>query len=70
MRYAFLDVFANDRAIDPVELALIEHLARRDGVADDDERIHIGRILRRIQRWMVAPEVWDEIQRFQRRHGI
>ena len=68
--YAFLDVFAKDRAIDPDELALIEQVARRDDVADDDERLYLGRVFRRIQRWMVAPEVWDEIQHFQRRHGV
>ena len=68
--YAFFDVFARDRAIDPDELALIEQLARRGDVADDDERLHLGRVFRRIQRWMVAPEVWDEIQHFQRRHGM
>ena len=67
---AFFNVFAKDRAIDPAELALIEQLALRDDVADDDERLHLSRVFRRIQRWMVKPEVWDEIQRFQRRHGV
>jgi hypothetical protein len=70
MHYAFLHTLARDRAIDSDELAVIAQLAQRDEVVDDDERKMVGRILSRISRRMVAPEVWLDLERFKHRCGI
>ena len=44
MGYSFLVVFANDGNIDEKELAMLERIALRDDVIDDDER----RVLKKI----------------------
>jgi len=66
----FLRTFARDRAIDADELALIAQLADLDRVVDEDERATLDRIFRRIHREMVAPDVWQDLQRFKRRVGV
>jgi hypothetical protein len=70
MGYLFIRTLERDRAIAPGELAFIEEVADRDRVVDEDERTMVSRIFRRIQRDMVAPEVWNDIERFKRRVGV
>jgi len=70
MQYSFLRVFANDGTIDAEELAMLERLALRDGIVDDDERTVLRRIFSRVLPDTVSPSVWDEICRFKAEHGI
>ena len=70
MQYSFLRVFANDGTIDAEELAMLERLALRDGIVDDDERTVLRRIFSRVLPDTVSPSVWDEICRFKTEHGI
>jgi hypothetical protein len=70
LQYSFLHVFANDSTIDAGELAMIERLAMKDGVVDDQERKVIGRIFARVSEETVSKEVWGEICRFKAAYQI
>lgn len=70
MRYSFLRVFANDRTIDADELAFMVRLALRDGAVDAQERATLEGIFSRVSPDTVSPEVWAEIERFRRDHGL
>ncbi len=64
LSYTFIRVFADSGVIDAAELEVLEQLALRDAVVDDDERLVLGNIFSRVSPDLVTPEVWDEIQRF------
>ena len=70
LQYSFLHVFANDSTIDVGELAMIERLALRDGVVDDQERKVLTRIFSRVSEQTVSAEVWTEICRFKNVYRI
>jgi len=68
--YSFLVVFANDGTIDENELRLIERLALRDGVVDDDERTVLENVFARVRPEDLDPAVRDEIARFRGAVGM
>ena len=70
MRYSFMRTFERDRAVSSDELSLLAELVQQDRVVDDDERPVVSRILRRFRRDTVAPEEWNDIERFKRRLGV
>jgi len=70
MRYSFLVAFANDGTVDADELAFIKRLALRDGVVDEHERSVLSQIFSRLSVQSVAPDVWQDIQDFERDHQI
>jgi len=70
MKSAFIRTLARDRAIAANELAFIEQLAYREAVPDEDERLAVNRILRRISREMVPADIWLDMERFKRSFGV
>ena len=70
MGYSFLVVFANNRTIDPGELAMLERLALEDREVDDHERHILSQIFGRVTAADTTPEVWADIQQFKTRHAI
>jgi hypothetical protein len=70
IQYSFLRVFANDRTIDPGELAFLMRLALEDCTVDDQEKTILRNIFGRVSRETVAPEVWAGIERFRAKYAV
>ena len=70
MGYSFLVIFANDNTIDEKELAMLERLALKDSVIDDDERRILRKIFSRVTKEQVTEKVWDEITSFRSKYDI
>ena len=68
--YSFLVVFANDDTISQAELQMIEKLALRDNVIDDDERRVLRSIFDRANTETMDQATKDEIADFRARHDI
>ena len=70
MGYSFLVVFANDGTIDEKELAMLERIALRDNVIDDNERRVLRKIFSRVTKEDLTEKVWEEIERFRSKYEI
>lgn len=70
MQYSFLSAFANDATLDSAELAMLERLALRDQVIDEQERAVLSRIFARVTPESVSPDVLLEIERFKAENDI
>ena len=68
--YSFLVVFANDRVLDANELAMLERIALRDGLVDEDEKARLQDIFARAAEHDLDAGVRAEIERFRGRHGF
>ena len=70
VKYSFLKVFADDMLIDAQELEMLKKLALRDGVVDEQEKIVLAGIFKRVEGFALEPGVREEIDRFRAEHGI
>lgn len=68
--YSFLVVFANDRVLDANELVMLERIALRDGLVDEDEKARLQDIFARAAEHDLDAGVRAEIERFRERHGF
>ena len=68
--YSFLVVFASDDTIDEGELAMLERIALKDNIVDEEEKRVLHNIFARVSKETVTDKVWEEIQRFKAEQGI
>ena len=70
VRWSFLVLFAKDDVVDQEEFEVLERLALRDGMIDEEERDVLGHIFDRVDMEAMDPEVVEEISEFKREFGI
>lgn len=65
--YSFLVVFANDDTIDENELKMLQRLALKDGIVDEDEKRVLRNIFSRVSKEKLTEKVWNEITKFRKK---
>ena len=68
--YSFLVVFANDGVITKDELMMMEELALRDRIVDEDEKHVLKLIFERPDPKALSVEVREEIKAFRRQYDF
>ena len=68
--YSFLKVFADDDRIEQGEFDMLERLALKDQIVDQEEREVLALIFDKIGPGDVDPGVWQEIQDFRTKYEI